>query len=131
MEKRKNLKYGIGVLAYVLLIGLFFTIGYYTGSIHGANMQRELMEKEQNAINTSSYANVYDDTEQNADIEYELSLSGGVLTVSKHEGETVTSIAQCSIAEEVYPKTDIDRLKQGMRFESKKEALSVFEDFVS
>ncbi len=136
MEKLKNLKYGMGILAYVLLIGLFFAIGYYTGNIHGASVQKKIYETEDEAISTSSYASVYEGGENTADKSpgdtvYEVSLDGGMLVIIKHHNGDTASIAQCAIAENVYPKADIERLKKGIKFDDIKDALSVFEDFVS
>ena len=123
------MKYRMNLLAYVLIVALFFAAGYGAGMINGRSSAREdfqeLIEtKSEEVLNASAEA------EENLP-EYTVILENGRLVVYASEGGGKLKLTECEISEAVYPGEDVAALKAGMAFYDKNEAMAMFENFAS
>ena len=62
---------------------------------------------------------------------YEVIIEDGELKIYKCIGDNKTVIASEEISVNVFPKGDVEELKQGVRFERLEAAQQLFENFVS
>lgn len=125
--KNAILKYRWALLAYVLVVALFFAAGYGAGVINGQNRAKEdiaLATERPAAVNASI------STEETVP-EYELILEEGRLTIYENSEDERSIIARCEISESVYPPEDISALRKGMVFAEKTDAMAMFENFAS
>ena len=123
------MKYRTHLLAYVLVIALFFAAGYGAGTVNGRNRAREEFAKVQKTeieevLNTSAEA-------EEEKTEYTVILENSRLVVYESADGDRTKLTECEISESVYPKEDIAALKAGMVFGDKSEAMAMFENFAS
>ena len=123
------MKYRTSLLAYALVVALFFAAGYGAGVINGRNRAREdfteqYIIKPTDAVNTSALADEILP-------EYTVILENGSIIVYESEDENKTKLTECKISESVYPAEDVAALKNGMIFDNKNEAMAMFENFAS
>ena len=123
----KNMKYSSAMLAYVLIVALFFAAGYGVGTVNGKNQAREVISssvKEEEAIDAAV-------TTEEEVPEYELVLEDGHLTIYENGVDEKSIIARCEISESVFPREDIITLREGLLFSDKTDAMAMFESFAS
>lgn len=123
------MKYRTSLLAYVLVVALFFAAGYGAGTVNGRNSAREDFEKVRET-ETEEVLNTSAEAEEELP-EYTLVLENGRLTVYESANSDKTKLTECEISESVYPREDITALKSGMIFEDKNAAMAMFENFAS
>ena len=123
------MKYGSSLLAYVLIVALFFAAGYGAGTVNGRNRAREDFER----VRETEIGDVLDaSAEAREEIpEYTVVLESGRLIIYESADDDKTMLTECEISESVYPKEDITALKSGMVFDDKSEAMAMFENFAS
>lgn len=123
----KTMKQKTTLLAYVLIVAVFFAAGYFAGVINGKNRVRESIAEATNspqAVNASAST-----TEETT--EYELILEDGRLIIYENIKNEKNIIAHCEISDSVYPPEDISALRKGMVFAEKTDAMAMFENFAS
>lgn len=129
MKNEENLKYGIKTVSYVLIVALFFAIGYNTGKINGRRAAEKLIaEKAEEASVTSVTEETAEYKTDKAD--YTVAVKNGRIVVTDNS-DNAREIASGTICEEIYPASDIEELREGLQFEDKKQAMEMFENFVS
>lgn len=115
------------LLSYVLIVALFFSVGYFAGVTNGKNRVKEDLAT---ATNSPRAVNASVSTEEEIS-EYVLILEDGRLTIYENISDKKSVIASCDISEKVYPPEDISALKKGMIFAEKTDAMAMFENFAS
>ncbi len=132
MKNEKNLKYGIKTVSYVLIVALFFAIGYNAGKINAGRTAEKLMaEKAEEASMTgiAEEKTEYKTNNTNKTV-YTVAIKNGRIVVTDNS-DSEREIASGTICEEIYPSSDIEELRAGLKFEDKKQAMEMFENFVS
>lgn len=118
MKKMKNT---LIISSYLLLVALFFSVGYALGSAgtKGNGSPVPVME-------------TYEIPETEIETpEYELISEDGVLTIYRCIGSSRNVIMSEEISEDIFPKEDIEELREGVRFKRLEQAQQMFENFVS
>ena len=123
------MKYRTSLLAYVLIIALFFAAGYGAGMVNGINRTKEELA-ERNSIEPTDAVNASALADEELP-EYMVVIEGSALIVYKSENGDRKKLTECEISELVYPSEDISALKDGMIFNNKNEAMAMFENFAS
>ena len=123
------MKYRTHLLAYVLVVALFFAAGYGAGTVNGLNRAKEDFMSKNTDISEEAL-DVSAEAEEDA-TEYTVILENGRLCVYEYADEQKTKLTACEISESVYPGEDIAALKTGMTFDDKNEAMAMFENFAS
>ena len=123
------MKYRTQMLAYVLVIALFFAAGYGAGTVNGRNRAREDFVKVQKT-ELEEVLNASAEAEEEIP-EYTVILENNRLIVYESADGKKTKLTECKISESVYPKEDIYELRAGMVFDNKNDAMAMFENFAS
>lgn len=121
MMKTKNT---LIICAYVLLMTLFFFGGYAAGGMR---------RNEIAAVPTSEPVSVpvaAVNPDQSV-IQYELILDHSELFLYKKDGEDTELLYSHPISENIFPREDMEELKNGVYFETLEDAQSLLENFVS
>jgi hypothetical protein len=121
----KILKNTTIVLAYLLLVTLFFGGGYALGRLTDA-------ERVQTTSVQGSAEEINEESEREfVTPHYELLLTDGTLEINKCIGESKTFIMGQEISEGLFPYEDVAELKKGITFKRLEEAQQMYENFVS
>lgn len=112
------------IFAYVLLMVLFFFGGYTIGGIQNGDVS--LTSTPEPLIVPAVAPN----TAQNS-YSYEIILSNSELLLYKIDGDTRELLYSHPISENIFPKEDMEELKNGVKFEKLSDAQSLLENFVS
>lgn len=120
----KNLKNTIIVSSYLLLIALFFGGGYALGRIGTDSKENEMPLPTTAAVETIA-------ENENKSPYYEVKTENGRLVIYKCIGDNKQVIASEEISENIFPKDDIEELKEGVQFDRLEKAQQMFENFVS
>ena len=121
MENKPNI---ISISAYILLIVLFFMIGYFLGRITTSNKQTSTMRAElsQPAIAPT----LAPETEF-----FRLKMVDENLILYRVTPHTNEEIYKIQIIEDIFPTQDISELRKGITFSNIYDAHSFIENFVS
>lgn len=120
----KNLKNTLIVSSYVLLVALFFGGGYAIGRIGINTVDEPEVTMLPDTVQTVSEALVESPV-------YEVIIEDGELKIYKCIGEDKTVVAREEISVNVFPRSDVEELTRGVRFERLEAAQQMFENFVS
>lgn len=123
------MKYRTSLLAYVLVVALFFAAGYGAGMVNGLNRAKEEFA-EQTGIEPTDAVNASALADEELP-EYTVILENGALIIYESDDGKKKKLTECEISESVYPSEDVTALKAGMHFDDKNEAMAMFENFAS
>lgn len=118
-------KHTLIILAYAFLIVLFFCGGYIIGII-GDNINLNTVIKTPDTVPVSAIENAEDSAKK-----YELILEDYELYLYKLVGERRELLYSHPINEEIFPKSDMEQLRNGVYFDNLSDAQSLLENFVS
>lgn len=111
------------VCAYVLLMVLFFFGGYTMGGLRSEKMV---------AVSaTPEPVNVPVAVSGPQKARYELILENSELFLYKRDGDSSELLYSHPIIENVFPREDVEELKNGVSFDNLDDAQSLLENFVS
>lgn len=127
MKSTKNLKFGATILGYVVVVGIFFVIGYNCGKIRGAEDMKKVLEKKE--VPTVASSSLF--TKDEYEVKYTILIDMGEICLYKLCGDEKTLLLSQPISENVYPSADILELKKGIVFYDLQEAKMMFENFIS
>lgn len=124
MEKFKN---SIIVASYVLLMVMFFWGGYAFGSYRRepVGVVAATSAPKEEAVSVSNIQ------EQGEKTIYKVVVEDGVLCLYEITGGEKKKIADEEISENIFPRDDMERLKNGIMTDNLGDAQSLFENFVS
>lgn len=118
----KFLKNSAIITAYVLLIGVFFTVGYAWGN---KNVKTKTAAGENQTMEVSQIKSDVEETN------YLLIIENSQICIYKTDGGQRQLIQSDHITEGIFPSVDIKQLREGIRVNSYEEAQQIFENFVS
>lgn len=121
MMKTKNT---LIICAYVLLMTLFFFGGYAAGGMR-RNKIAAVPTPEPVSVPVAAV-----NPDQSV-IQYELILDHSELFLYKKDGEDTELLYSHPISENIFPREDMEELKNGVYFETLEDAQSLLENFVS
>lgn len=125
MDKFKN---SIIIAAYVLLMTVFFMGGYAFGSYRTEPTEVVKATAEPRTEEAVSAVNVREAEEMTV---YTVIMEDGVLYLYSVTGEERTQIASEKISESIFPKDDMEKLRNGVTTDNIGDAQELFENFVS
>lgn len=126
--KQKNAVIYSFILVLVVIVGLF--IGYLTSYLLKADNPPE-NDIGLEIYNTEPYTDEVTTEATNPPIYYLLKNENEVLKLYEVLGSSETLIKSINIASEFLPKEDQNKLKKGIKLESKEEGYEIIEDFSS
>ncbi|MCC8160701.1 MAG: hypothetical protein LIO53_05260, partial [Oscillospiraceae bacterium] len=109
---------------YVLLVALFFGGGYAVGRMGTQSAEIPVPENTPAAVET-----VTDSIAQSP--VYQVIIENGILKIYKCIGENKMVITSEEISESVFPKSDIEELREVVEFDRLEQAQQMVENFVS
>lgn len=120
----KILKNTLIVSSYVLLVALFFGGGYALGRKTAAPGVTVMPSQTPSEVQAASEAVL-------PAPEYEVTIENSELRIYKCIGDDKQLIVSEKISENVFPQSDIQELRRGVKFERLEAAQQMFENFVS
>lgn len=114
------------ITSYVLLTGLFFTVGYTAGYHNGGGMLSTSATVETEKKEPTPQPSPSLTPEQ-----YRVVLEDNELRLYKDDGGVSRVISHEQISENSFPTHDVETLRQGCVFTTLEEAISLMENFLS
>ncbi len=124
----KILKKTLIISSYVLLVALFFGGGYAIGRI-GTDTVPDTAVTPPEATAAAEQA-MSGSVEETAPY-YEVIAESNMLKIYRCEGKVKDTVASEQISIDIYPRSDVAELREGVSFDSLAEAQRMFENFVS
>lgn len=121
MEKKQNI---IIISAYILLIVLFFTVGYFLGRINTAKTHTQ--EFKAPYAKSAAAPTLAPETEF-----YKLKMIDNNLVLYKITPNSENEVYSTQIIKDIFPPEDIYELQNGITFSNIYDAHSFIENFVS
>lgn len=125
MNKIKN---SFIIASYLLLMAVFFMGGYALGGYKGEPtgvVQATIAPEKPEAVNA---VNIEEAEEMTV---YTVIMENGVLKLYSVTGEENTLLGSEEISENIFPREDIEMLKNGVTMDNIGDAQELFENFVS
>ncbi len=122
MEKKSNI---IMILAYVLLVFMFFGAGFFVGTLTNPKPVVSRTVSKNELMSVSMPATI---TEK---LQYSVKLQGDELSLLRITQDGEEMIYSIKISQNMFPKDDIEQLKEGIECENIDEARALIENFSS
>ncbi len=122
MEKKSNI---IMVLAYVLLVFVFFGAGFFVGTLRTPKPVISRAVSKNELMDVSMPATI---TEK---LQYAVRLNDDELSLLRITQDGEEMIYSVNISVSMFPKNDIEQLKEGIECENIDEARALIENFSS
>ena len=121
MERKQNI---ITIVAYVLLMVLFFMFGYFVGMFNTRQNTPRIVSNGETT--TASLPTMIEEKDF-----YSVKMEDSTLHLSRVNSLGREVIYSVEISESIFPPEDIDQLKKGLNFSNIYEAHAFIENFTS